>query len=508
MKRFLMLTLVLLVSLPAWAGDSWRADNFSTLAGSLVEVQYTYLVRAKGQPEPFTQVDVRSLGVVVNAEGLVLVQGDLLAHRYLWKTHDIRRPRNAQLRRQGGASIKAQLVGADPDRLLLYFKADALPGLVPFKVKRHGKQSAGVMFSAVSLLRGRPQLSLEEGMINAALSGRDPRALFRGITEATTLGSPALDASGRLLGLIAIYPDPTLRDQESSDEPLNSSLRRTAVGKVDGQAAVIPWSWLTPSISNPQKWEMPPHMDEESAEEDGSTPAQDPVALANGGPSLPYLGIRFQALTPALSRYWNLERFPGGVVAVNVDPDGPSHKVKIQNGDIILALNEVPIPVTSQSEFNRFLDMMHRFKPGNTVRLKVLRPGGKNPQPAVYTLTLAEKPMRASVAPLTYIEGPGLTLRPMTLDVRDILGLEDLPHPAPVVDSMDSGGWASWSGLHPGDVLLELDGHVLETPEQVKTLLETAMGVKRRAVLLLVRRGQVKHFVALRTGANLPTESN
>jgi S1-C subfamily serine protease len=96
-----------------------------------------------------------------------------------------------------------------------------------------------------------------------------------------------------------------------------------------------------------------------------------------------YLGVGLRTVTPAIAAAAGLSR-GDGVVVVEVAPGSPAAQAGLQQGDVIYAIGDVP--VRSQRDLQRALT--NRFKPGDTVTLKVNRNGSEQ----TVSVTLGERP--------------------------------------------------------------------------------------------------------------------
>jgi 2-alkenal reductase len=104
--------------------------------------------------------------------------------------------------------------------------------------------------------------------------------------------------------------------------------------------------------------------------------------VTNGYVSRPYLGIRWQAITPSIARSYDLP-VQWGVYVGQVMPDSPAAQAGIQSGDIITAMGDTAI-----DETHPYTNLLFSFKSGETIPLTVFRNG----QNLTITVTLAESP--------------------------------------------------------------------------------------------------------------------
>jgi len=98
----------------------------------------------------------------------------------------------------------------------------------------------------------------------------------------------------------------------------------------------------------------------------------------------PYLGIRWQAIYPALARRYNLDAEWGAYVS-DVLPDTPADKAGLQHGDIIVRIGDQTI-----DEKHSFVNTLFTYQPGETVEIEVVR-GGKR---VTLSVTLGEARLR------------------------------------------------------------------------------------------------------------------
>jgi serine protease Do len=93
--------------------------------------------------------------------------------------------------------------------------------------------------------------------------------------------------------------------------------------------------------------------------------------IQKGYVAYPYLGIRWQSLTPQIISRYALP-VTGGVYVTNVDSGSPAEKAGIQIGDIITQMGDQTL-----DEDHPFINVMYSYAPGETVTLEIMR--GKDP---------------------------------------------------------------------------------------------------------------------------------
>ena len=209
--------------------------------------------------------------------------------------------------------------------------------------------------------------------------------------------------------------------------------------------------------------------------------------LKNGKVVRAYLGIVPQDVTPSIARAFHVDATHGGALVGDVSPDSPAQRAGIQKGDIILDVNGKP--VNDANELRMTISMM---APGTSVKLNVLRNGEQRPM----TVALAELPTKQENAGLNQQDSDnalaGVSVDNLTPDTARQL---DLPPSTTgvVVTNVDPASQAADSGLHPGDVIQEVN----RKPVRNRAEFQAAVHNAGKDPLLLVNRGGNTLFVAV-----------
>ena len=115
-------------------------------------------------------------------------------------------------------------------------------------------------------------------------------------------------------------------------------------------------------------------------------------ALAGQKLARPWIGIRYQALTlqiadqeklPVSTGAWLAPASAGSTTSPAVVPDSPAAKAGLKEGDIITAVDGIPITAVTPLD-----DVLTQYTPGSTVALDVLRDG----KTITLTVTLGTRP--------------------------------------------------------------------------------------------------------------------
>jgi serine protease Do len=208
-----------------------------------------------------------------------------------------------------------------------------------------------------------------------------------------------------------------------------------------------------------------------------------------------WLGVSIQNVTPDVAEALGLEDTSGALVT-DV-PDGPAKAAGIQSGDVILSFDGKAVPDTRE-----LVRMVGDSDVGAVVRVVIFREGGT--QTVGVTLSRREDAESGSgLAPGG--EAPkeetvlGLTLLPLTPEVRDDMGLDPAERGVAVL-SVDESSEAFEKGIRAGDVIAEIGQQPVTTASEVAERFEAARDAGRKSILLLVRRDGQPRFVALSPG--------
>jgi 2-alkenal reductase len=98
--------------------------------------------------------------------------------------------------------------------------------------------------------------------------------------------------------------------------------------------------------------------------------------------SYPYLGIRWQWLTPQITQRYNLP-VEGGVYISYVDPSGPAAQAGLRESDIITRMGDKIL-----DEDHPFINVLYGYIPGETTELEVVR----DSSPIEIEVTFGEHP--------------------------------------------------------------------------------------------------------------------
>ncbi|MBB3176795.1 trypsin-like peptidase domain-containing protein [Variovorax sp. Sphag1AA] len=196
------------------------------------------------------------------------------------------------------------------------------------------------------------------------------------------------------------------------------------------------------------------------------------------------IGAEFQEVTPALAQAFGLSDAAGALV-VRVDARGPAQGAGLKRGDVVTALDGVPVA--------RFTDLLQRIAtqpPRSRHLLDVWRDGG----PLPIQVTLSESVPRESVLRPDnldeWADGLGLTLGELPITQRAQFGIDG------GLMVREAVGAARSEGLRPGDIVVALNGARLDHVDDYRRAV--AKVLPGRNVALLVMRDRRLVYVAVR----------
>lgn len=214
------------------------------------------------------------------------------------------------------------------------------------------------------------------------------------------------------------------------------------------------------------------------------------------------LGVDVQDVGVGLAAAFGLPR-PAGALVNGVDPGSPAAAAGVRPGDVIVKLGDKPIG--RSAELN---DLAAALPAGARVQMRVIR----NRMPMMLTVTGAGTGAgdaidnaaatgsagtlgaggaagvaMAAARPADGGDRLGLTMHPLSDAERRSTGLAV----GMMVDAVH--GPAANAGIRPGDVVLELNDTLLETPDDVQSL-EAKGGV----IAVLIQRENARRFVSVR----------
>lgn len=214
----------------------------------------------------------------------------------------------------------------------------------------------------------------------------------------------------------------------------------------------------------------------------------------SGSVSRGWIGVYVQEISASLAESFNMAK-PEGALVAQVVMTGPAAQVLTQ-GDVILTFAGKPV-----ADASALPPLVAESPLGKPVQLEILREGKRQ----TVSLTIAELPTEGSAMPDSHETAS------QSAPVAGILGMHVSALDAATREALELnsdgirveaviGEPARKTGLVAGDVITQIDGQAVASPEQLQTL---AAGLKAgKTVAVLVQRDGSARFLAMKIEAN------
>ena len=202
-----------------------------------------------------------------------------------------------------------------------------------------------------------------------------------------------------------------------------------------------------------------------------------------------WIGVQIQSVTPTIAEAIGLKNAEGALVA-ELEPNSPAAKGGIEAGDVITSVNGEA--VKDSRDLGR---RIAAIAPGTSTKLGIFRNG----QEKMITVTPGKFPRTSTEAKAEEKKAPseapvlGLTLAPAS-------AVAGAGEQGVVITEISPAGPAAESGLQTGDVILDVGRRAVNTPADVRKMVDEALTQSKRAVLLRIKRGDAMRFVAVPIG--------
>jgi serine protease Do len=194
------------------------------------------------------------------------------------------------------------------------------------------------------------------------------------------------------------------------------------------------------------------------------------------------LGVAVQEVDQALAESFRLPQ-PSGALVDEVEKGSAADKAGLLGGDIVLAVNGQALD--RASDLSAVLGLAH---PGDVMEVAVWRDGARRVMPVRLGDVPSAPPLAAGAGAAATTATWGMALRPLRPD--------EAREPGRGAGLLIEGvsGAAEHAGLQAGDLLLSINGQLVNTVRQVG---EAAKG-SGKVVAILIQRGAMKLYVPVR----------
>jgi serine protease Do len=205
-----------------------------------------------------------------------------------------------------------------------------------------------------------------------------------------------------------------------------------------------------------------------------------------------WIGVQIQPVTPDIADSMGLKKAAGALVA-EPQPNSPALKAGIKSGDVITAVNGTPV-----RDARQLARRIGTMAPGTSVKLDLIHDG----QPKTVTLTLGTLPneKEAKNEPAAPSKSADIDVPKLGFKLAPADKVSGANGTGVVVTAISQGGVAADHGLQVGDVILDVGGKPVTTPDEFNKSLSDARKEGKHTVLFRVKSGADTKFVALPLG--------
>ena len=205
-----------------------------------------------------------------------------------------------------------------------------------------------------------------------------------------------------------------------------------------------------------------------------------PALEKNGGIKRGFVGVLMQDLDKESAASLGIQRTDGALIT-QIVPESPAEKGGIQPYDLVIQLGDKKIASTRD-----LARAVMNYSPGDKIKVKVVR----NKKEKTLTIKVGRHPddedLQAQETGSKGYKGQkapfelGFKVTDYSKSLANEFGLPPLREKHPVVIEIDRGGIASWAGLAPGDIVLDVNRkNVRRARDVLKALRKDGVNVLR-----------------------------
>jgi S1-C subfamily serine protease len=438
-------------------------EIFQSFRPQICLVQFYKSVSSQAQIGSYFKVKQYRIGVIVSADGLVMVNSDVypLSLDIIsgeGGSFSFGEPSDFKVKLHDDTEYDAEFIGKDDLSRVAFVKITGeLPAPLPFMVFRPGDGiEVGQPVYLLELLGEKYNFEplFTPYTINAVI--KNPRRKFLINTNATALsaGGIVITSGGEAIGVtLRFNTNFSFHSPSEFDEFQRDYLE------------IAPTEWFSELIQNP------------------------PVLEKEVYQGKAWLGIGMQSLTPELKEYWKVPS-EGGVVINRVYPKSPAEKANLKVRDVILTFDYQPLDIKRDEDLNQFKEMITRKSPGNRVEISVFRDGKSLKE----TIELAPAPRAIDLAEKYQLSELGIEVRELT---RDILYDYNLPLDTEgvYVFQVDRASPAGLGGVEMGSIITRVNGQTVKNLESFKETISNIMETDPTKLMFQVQYRKETQYV-------------
>ena len=211
------------------------------------------------------------------------------------------------------------------------------------------------------------------------------------------------------------------------------------------------------------------------------------AALEHGGTiARGYLGVEIQPVSQDIAENLGLKSAAGAIVD-KVMPGTPAAEAGLKTGDVITKLNGKDIAEASDLTLQ-----VGMLKPGEKVQLTFMRDGVEKTADATLAPQKAEKTASADESGTNDKAAPALGIQ--LAPASEVAGSGDK---GVAIVGVNPDGPAAEQGLATGQVILDVGGKPVSTPQDVKSEVASARSQGKKSVLMRIQTADGDRFVAV-----------
>ena len=174
-----------------------------------------------------------------------------------------------------------------------------------------------------------------------------------------------------------------------------------------------------------------------------------------------YLGIMFVQLTPEFIAEKKLEGVNAGIWVDSVEDRSAAREAGIEEGDIIIAINNHPTLSTAQLQ-----EVIARLSPGDTAVVTLIRDGKEMQK----TVKLRNRQGNTAVTRAGTVSDLGATMRELTDDEKQHLEIRN----GVMVEDVETGRFSN-AGISKGTVIISVNGNPVAKPADIEKIYNAVM---------------------------------
>ena len=204
-----------------------------------------------------------------------------------------------------------------------------------------------------------------------------------------------------------------------------------------------------------------------------------------------WIGVQIQPVSKEIADSLGMKTAEGAIVA-EPQADAPAAKAGIKAGDVITSIDGQTV-----KDARGLAKMVAGLRPGSTAEFGILRDGAKK----TVSVKLDKYPADAAMPSRSDRRGEsGRESGPLGLMLAPAGSVAGSGDKGVVVTEVKPNGPAAERGFRSGDIILEVAGKAVSSPDDVRKALADARKDGKGAVLMRVKSGEATRFVALPVG--------